>query len=174
MREIRPMVALLALCACGCSGSSSPTTTSAPHPAVFTGRARSCPRPATYTPSVSPLHAAAGATVTLSGTLPLYGESGKLDTASPTTRMVVWWNLDPNDWVTAVGTSAKPAPAIQNRPVVHVLSTHVPVPNPCRYHLTFVAPDVHPGAYQVTTLYFGGGGGTTLPSATVNLTRSKG
>lgn len=90
----------------------------------------------------------------ITGTLPLYGENGKLD-ASVTTKLVGWWNLSFADWGSAAGEAANPAPA-RPGPVYRILVVGVPTPNPCTYQLVFPVPRVAPGTYPIDVLDSGG------------------
>jgi hypothetical protein len=90
---------LAAVTVAGCLGSgrqnAAPSTRASPPPstvATYAGQARTCPRPRSYVPKLSPTQGSAGTRTVITGTLPLYGENGKLD-ASSTTKLVGWWNL---------------------------------------------------------------------------------
>ena len=105
--------------------------------------------------------------MTLAGTLPLYSENGKKNGGAPTRKLVVWWNLEPAQWFSALGNS--PVPAVRGRPVEQALGASVPNPNPCHYRLSFRVPRTPPGVYLVTILYYGGGGASSLPAAKVTV-----
>jgi hypothetical protein len=98
---------VVAVSVAGCFGSghrsAAPSTDAAPPAsmqalpppstvATFAGQAKTCPRPKSYVPRLSPTDGSAGTRAIITGTLPLYGENGKLD-ASVTTKLVGWWNL---------------------------------------------------------------------------------
>jgi hypothetical protein len=102
-------VGLVASAGCfGSSHASQPSTAVDPSkPFAFAGDADRCPRPPTYVPKLSPARGSAGTLVTIRGTLPLFGENGKLDLASPTTKMAGWWNLRIGQWVHRAGDVAE-------------------------------------------------------------------
>jgi hypothetical protein len=102
-------------------------------------------------PRLSARSGTPGARVTLSGTLPLYDETGHLDPRHPTKGFQVWWNLDFARW-----WPARPGP------VMRLLGVAVPVPNPCTYRMTVTVPHVQPGTYRVDILQIGGGGASSL------------
>jgi hypothetical protein len=141
----------------GCIGSShgvvgSSSTFTPPRPsgaATYAGAARACPRPAGYTPAVSPAHGSAGTRVTVTGTLPLYGEDGTLSTSS-TTRLVGWWNVGIAHWTGLVRTPPTIVPA-RPGPAFRILAVAVPAPNPCTYRIVIRVPTVAAGGYRSTS-----------------------
>jgi hypothetical protein len=150
-----PLVALLL--AAGCFGGSS-----SPHPhhrappratAVYAGHPGQCSRAQSYAPRVTPSAGTSGASVTLAGRFPQFGEDG--GPGAPTTKLAVWWNLRPAKYFTAA--SRHPVPDRPGR-VLQLGVVRVPVPNPCAYRVSFRIPDVSPSSYRVVLLGFGGGG----------------
>jgi hypothetical protein len=136
--------------------------------ATYAGHAKTCPRPATYTHKLSPTGGSAGTRAAITGTLPLYGENGKLD-ASATSQLVGWWNLSFAKWFSAAEKPPKPVPA-QPGHVFRILVVSVPTPNPCTYRLVFRVPSVAAGTYPIDILDSGGRTSTSL--APVNFTVS--
>lgn len=171
----------VAVTAAGCFGSGhqngAPSTHAAPPAstqallppstvAKYVGQARNCPKPASYVPKLSPSHGSASSRSVITGTLPLYGENGKLD-ASVTTNLVGWWNLSFADRFRATEKPPKPVPA-QPGPVFRILVVAVPTPNPCTYRLAFRVPNVQAGTYPIDIL--DSGAHTTASLAPVNFT----
>ena len=156
----RLLLLSVVLLAPACSGGA----TALAGTATYAGHAASCPRPHSYVPRLSAASGKPGARVTLSGTLPLYDETGKLDLNDPSTRFQVWWNLDFAKWWSAFGTHPHPKPA---RPgsVTRLLTAAIPVPNPCTYRLSVTIPRAGPGAYGLTVIYMGGGAASLNPVA---------
>ncbi|MGH3429849.1 MAG: hypothetical protein ACRDQZ_20145 [Mycobacteriales bacterium] len=164
------VVLVVAVATAGCLGSAHttqplsthmppPSTPSAPPPqpstvARYEGHAKTCPRPQTYTPKLSPSHGSAGTRAVITGTLPLYGENGKLN-ASFTTKLVGWWNLSFAHWFSAAGKPPKPV-AAEPGPVFPILVVAVPTPNPCTYRLVLYVPNVAAGTYPIDILTSGG------------------
>ena len=153
----------------GCFGSghqnAAPSTKAAPPAstqvlpppstvATYAGQAKTCLRPSSYVPKLSPTHGSAGTRAVITGTLPLYGEDGKLD-ASVTTMLVGWWNLSFAHWGRAAGEPPKPV-AAEPGPVFRILVAAVPTPNPCTYRLGFRVPSVAEGTYPIDILDSGG------------------
>jgi hypothetical protein len=160
---------VVAVAVAGCFGSghqdAAPSTEAAPPAstqalpppstvATYEGQAKTCPRPASYVPKLSPTHGSAGTRAVITGTLPLYGENGKLD-ASVTTKLVGWWNLSFAHWGSVAGQPPKPVPA-QPGPVFRILAVSVPAPNPCTYRLVVRVPSVAEGTYPIDILDSGG------------------
>lgn len=148
MRGWPPLAAVLV--AAACVGGSIPQ----PHAtAAYSGRPGRCSRAESYAPRVTPSAATSGASVTVAGRLPQFGEDGR--PGAPTTKLAVWWNLRPAKYFTAV--SRHPVPDRHGR-VVMLGVVRVPVPNPCAYRISFRIPDVSPSSYRVVLLGYGGGG----------------
>src|SRR5205823_2512042 len=105
------------------SGFTPPRPSTA---AAYVGTATTCPKPATYTPRLSPARGPAGTRATITGTLPLYGENGALN-ASLTTALVGWWNVGFAHWSDLAGTPPTPVPA-QPGPAFRILDVAVPTP----------------------------------------------
>jgi hypothetical protein len=162
MRPVAPACAVLAAAACSSSGH--------PSGATFAGDARTCGRPASYLPTISPARGAPGSTLTIRGPLPRYDEAGHLALRHPVTRLEAWWNLAPGHWWSVLGTSPHPAPA---RPgaVSRLLRAAVSRPVPCTYRLRVTIPAARPGRYAVSVLSFGGGGAASLRPVTFTVAR---
>lgn len=169
MRLLTAILLALAVTATGCFGSSAqtqpPSATSTPSSTGFTpprpstgaayaGTATTCPKPATYTPRIAPSRGPAGTDATITGTLPLYGENGKLN-ASVTTALVGWWNVGFAHWGGLVRTPPNPVPA-QPGPAFRILDVAVPTPNPCTYRLVIHVPRVAAGTYPIDIIISGG------------------
>jgi hypothetical protein len=159
----------------GCFGSghqnAAPSMEAAPPPsnvATYAGLAKTCPRPPSYVPKLSPTHGSAGTRAVMTGTLPLYGENGKLD-ASSTTKLVGWWNLSFTHWGSAAGEPPKPV-AAEPGPVFQILVVSVPTPNPCTYRLVFRVPSVADGTYPIDILYSGGRSTSSFAPITFTIT----
>jgi hypothetical protein len=166
---------LVALTVAGCLGSghqnAAPSTQAPPPPstvATYAGQAKTCPRPTSYVPKLSPTHGSAGSRAVITGTLPLYGENGKLD-ASATTRLVGWWNLKFAARFRAAEKPARPV-AAHPGPVFRILVVSVPTPNPCSYRLVIRVPSVAEGTYPIDILDSGGGGVGSLAPVTFTVT----
>jgi hypothetical protein len=107
--------------------------------------------------------------VTLSGTLPLYDEAGKLDLKNPSTGFQVWWNLAFARWWSAIGRDPHPRHA-RPGPVIRLLRAAIPVPNPCTYRLTVTIPHVQPGTYGVDLIYGNGDSDASLEPVAFTVT----
>jgi hypothetical protein len=152
---------VVAITGAGCFGSAhqnaAPSTQALPPPstvATYAGQAKTCPRPTSYVPKLSPTQGSPGTRAAITGTLPRYGENGELD-GFPTTQLVAWWNLKYADRFHAAEKPPKPVPA-QPGPVFRILVVAVPTPNPCSYRLVFRVPSVAEGRYPIDILDFGG------------------
>jgi hypothetical protein len=160
----------------GCVGSADgpatlSSTSTRPRPsaaATYAGAARACPRRTSYTPAVSPAHGPAGTRVTVTGTLPLYGEDGTLSTSS-TARLVGWWNVGIAHWTGLARTPPTILPA-RPGPAFRIIDVAVPAPNPCTYRIVIRVPRVAAGGYPIDILDVGGDGVATLPTATFTVT----
>jgi hypothetical protein len=133
---------VVAVTGAGCFGSghqnAGPSTEALLPPstvAAYAGQAKTCRRPTSYVPKLSPAHGSAGTRAVITGTLPLYGENGELD-GFPTTQLVGWWNLKYADRFHAAEKPPRPVPA-RPGPVFRILVVSVPTPNQCTYKLAF-------------------------------------
>ena len=107
------------LLSAGCFGGSSPS----PHAtAAYSGQPGRCSRAESYAPRLTPSAATSGASVTVAGRLPQFGEDGR--PGAPTTKLAVWWNLRPAKYFTA--ESRHPVPDRHGR-VVKLGVVHTPV-----------------------------------------------
>ncbi len=176
MRVSTAILFAVAVTTTGCFGSSHatarPMSTFTPPPpsaaATYAGVARACPRLGTYAPRVSPTRGPAGTRVTITGTLPLYGEDGRLSTSS-TTRLVGWWNVGIAHWA---GLVRKPPTIVPARPgpAFRVLDVAVPAPNPCTYRIVAQIPRVAAGGYPIDILTAGGNSVASLPPVRFTVT----
>jgi hypothetical protein len=81
--------------------------------------------------------------------VPSYGEEGYV---GPSGEIQVWWNLDPDQWWTAISGSApspKPSPA-SDGPVL--LLTTFDVTGLCSYQVHLTVPAVSAGQYIIEPL----------------------
>ncbi len=137
----------------------------------YAGSARSCPRPSTYAPTLTPARGAPASTVAIRGTLPLYNEAGKLDLAHAVTRIDVWWNVDFAHAFSAVGANPQhPIPA-RRGPALHLLRAAMPKPEPCTYRLQVVLPRIGRDRYPITLLYSSGSSTAVLPTVWFTIAR---
>ena len=161
---------VVAVTVAGCFGSghqsATTSTAAAPSPApatvaTYAGHAKTCPKPASYVPKLSPAYGSASSRAVITGTLPLYGEDGDLD-GFPTTQLVGWWNLKYSDRFHATEKPPKLV-ADQPGPVFRILVVSVPSPNPCTYRVVFRVPSVALGTYPIDILDRGGRNIISLP-----------
>ena len=164
MRTVAIATSLLVCVSTGCLGSGS---SGGSHPAsvpivrtAFSGSARSCPNPRSYTPRLSAAKGPAGSVLTLSGRLPLRGEDGRIEPAGFPTQIAVWWDLPPGRWTSVLGRNTAPAAARL------LLSVRVPRPMPCDYRVAVRVPSVAQGSHPVVMILAGGGGWAPLRSNT--------
>jgi hypothetical protein len=169
VRASTAILAAVAVTSGGCLGSSHPAARPPSAVATYAGTARTCPRRATYTPSVSPTHGPAGTRAVVTGTLPLYGEDGKLLGTSSTTRLVGWWNVGIAHWAGLVRKPPRIVPA-RPGPAYRILDVAVPSPNPCTYRIVILAPKAAAGRYPIDILTVGRGSVASLPPARFTVT----
>lgn len=98
-----------------------------------------------YAPLMEPSAGTSGTLVTISGSIPMFGLTGEY---IPTKKVRFWWNLDPEQWPTAL-TSA-PRAAIPG-PVAFL--GEADVTNDCDYTLQFSVPHGPAGTYPVIGLH---------------------
>src|SRR5687767_6927479 len=102
-----------------------------------------CPDAPTYRPSISHSAARAGSRVVLSGAVPVQNEAGNY-VGPGDGKLVLWWNLDPEQWPTALAPEIEsPVPARANEPVVKL--GRVFPRGHCRYAMSFEVPRARPG-----------------------------
>lgn len=113
---------------------------------------------------VDPVSGTPGLTSTVSGTLPPpYQESGLRVSQW---KIEVWWNLAAAPgWASF---SLEPPPAAQPSPVV--LLGEQATGATCSYDVAFTVPDVPPGTYTIVVIRYGGGGATSFPQTTFDVT----
>jgi hypothetical protein len=167
---------VVAVTVAGCFGSghqsAAPSTVGAPPApstlATYAGHAKTCPKPTSYVPELSPAQGSAGTRAVISGTLPLYGENGELD-GFPTTQLVGWWNLKYADRFHAAEKPPKLVPD-QPGPVFRILVVSVPTPNPCTYRVVFRVPSAAEGTYPIDILDRSGRSISSFPPITFTIT----
>jgi hypothetical protein len=118
-----------------------------------------------YRPVLTPTSGMPGSQAMVSGKLPQTGESGQ---AVPTTKVDVWWNLDPHRWTTAL--TGHPVAASPGE----VFSlTGESVKGACGYRVSYRIPAVPSGKYPLVILYSGGGGTARLEPVTFHVGAQK-
>lgn len=105
------------------------------------------PPAAGYQPVLVPQSGPPGTSVTADGPIPLFGQDGQY---IPTSKVSLWWNLDPDAWPSALTSS--PSPAESDR----VVSLgHTNASGQCEWVIQFEVPDFPPGTYNVVGLHHG-------------------
>jgi Tol biopolymer transport system component len=125
-----------------------------------------CPSVSNYHPSVTDSIVAVGSSVTISGPVPIYGENGSFTPYDPGDTVQFWWNLDPNQWDSAI-TTGGPSPAVPGASVQSLGEKSIV--NTCSYELTFTVPDVPVGTYPIIGLYMGGDGVASLTPVSIHV-----
>jgi len=111
-----------------------------------------------YEPLISPSSGPGGSSFTVFGNVPTTSESGRY--LGPSGSIEFWWNLDPENWVSAVGVSPTPSPASPS-PVVNLGSAQVE--GHCTYGVTFQVPAATAaGTYRVVGIESSGRSSASL------------
>jgi hypothetical protein len=103
-----------------------------------------------YRPEVSPAAGSPGTRGTVLGELPhgVGAEGGH--PADPTTTVEAWWNLDPEEWSSALPGGQEPVPAGPG-PVLRLGAVEHAGAR-CEYRILFTVPEAPPGLYPVVAI----------------------
>jgi cytoskeletal protein RodZ len=118
-----------------------------------------------YDTTLSPASGPPGSTVTASGSLPVIAQDGA-DVGQTSNEVDVYWNLDFDNWWSALGAS--PSTSVAGSPVKFLGEQDVA--KLCTYQVQVEIPPVAPGAYPIEVLYQGPdqGGPSVASFAPVN------
>jgi len=103
-----------------------------------------------YDTTLSPASGPPGSTVTVTGSLPVIAEDGA-DVGQTSNEVDVYWNLDFDNWWSALGPS--PSASVAGSPVKFLGKQDVA--KLCTYQVQVEIPSVAPGAYPIEVLYQG-------------------
>jgi hypothetical protein len=107
--------------------------------------------PVGYETTASPVDAAPGETVTLTGPMPFQRQDGSFDVEGRTIA-IAWWNADQRDWGYLSSFSTDSPSPVASGPIVRLGEGGV---GQCSFSITFTVPDVPPGDYPIVIIHEG-------------------